>query len=75
MRLKNRFKKRFVYRLTTNGKVKYRVDFPARDFRATVICTLAKYERQRAIKESSRNISNKFFETLGEILSTFKASA
>jgi hypothetical protein len=70
MRLKNRFKNRFIYRSIKNSKVKYRVDFTARDFRASIICTLAKYERQR-----SKNISKNIFETLGEILNPFKVSA
>lgn len=41
MRLKNRFKNRFI------SHEKWIEWFSARDFRASCICTLAKFERKR----------------------------
>lgn len=62
-RIRNRFKERFLMKkIAENSDYKYRCDFSARDFRASIWAILARKEREKN--------NDNFFEKLGEILKT-----
>ena len=62
-RIRNRFKERFIMKkIAENSDYKYRCDFSARDFRATIWAILARKEREKH--------NDNFFEKLGSILKT-----
>ena len=62
-RIRNRFKERFLMKkIAENSDYKYRCDFSARDFRATIWAVLARKEREKH--------NDNFFEKLGSILKT-----
>ena len=62
-RIRNRFKERFlIKKIAENSDYKYRCDFSARDFRATIWAILARKEREKH--------NDNFFEKLGSILKT-----